>query len=67
MQVKTKETDGYEAVQLGFGNESLSNKPEKSCKANVTPKRFLKEIRCRCNNYQIGQELKADLSAGEAR
>jgi large subunit ribosomal protein L3 len=71
MQVKTKETDGYEAIQLGFGSkrESLSNKPAKghAKKANATPKRFLREIRgVDVANYQIGQELKADLfEAGE--
>lgn len=71
MQVKTKETDGYEAIQLGFGSkrESLSNKAAKghAKKANATPKRFLREIRgVDVANYQIGQELKADLfEAGE--
>lgn len=71
MQIKNMETDGYEAIQLGFGSkrESLSNKAQKghAKKANATPKRFLKEIRgVDVANYQIGQELKADLfEAGE--
>lgn len=45
-QVKTKENDGYEAIQLATveKKESRSNKPETGHlkKANTTPKRFLK-------------------------
>ena len=48
-QVKTAETDGYNAIQLAAFDkrEKLSNKPELGHlkKANVTPKRFVKEIR----------------------
>lgn len=65
-QIKTHQTDGYDAVQLGFGTkrEKLSNKPEVGhvAKANTTPKRFLREIRgVDINNYKLGQELKADI------
>ena len=48
-QVKTSEKDGYEAVQLGFGDvkENKLNKPEKGhfAKANVTAKKHLREFR----------------------
>ena len=48
-QVKTVETDGYNAIQLGFGDvkESKLNKPEKGhfAKANVAPKKHLREFR----------------------
>lgn len=70
-QVKTVETDGYEAIQLGFDDvrEKLSNKASvgHAKKANTAPKRFLKEIRgVDINNYVIGQEVKADIfEAGE--
>lgn len=65
-QIKTKETDGYEAIQLGFSTkrEKLSNKPQLGHlkKANTTPKRFLKEIRgVDISSYQLGQEIKADI------
>ena len=47
MQVKTVESDGYEAVQLGYQDkrEVLSNKPEKghADKAKTSPKRFIRE------------------------
>jgi large subunit ribosomal protein L3 len=70
-QIKTKQTDGYDAVQLGFDTkrEKLSNKPEigHAAKANTTPKRFLREIRgVDVSSYTLGQELKADtFEAGE--
>ena len=61
-QIKTKETDGYEAIQLGFDTkrEKLSNKALNGhlAKANTAPKRFLKEIRgVDVSKYELGQEL----------
>ena len=48
-QVKTVETDGYNAIQLGFEDvkESKINKPEKGhfAKANIAPKKHLREFR----------------------
>lgn len=70
-QIKNKQTDGYDAIQLGFSTkkEKLSNKPEMGhvAKANTTPKRFLREIRgVDVTSYTLGQEIKADLfEAGE--
>jgi large subunit ribosomal protein L3 len=70
-QIKTKETDGYDAVQLGFSSkrEKLTNKAEMGHlkKASATPKRFLKELRgVDVASYQLGQEIKADtFSVGE--
>lgn len=65
-QIKTVETDGYNAIQLAAFDkrEKLSNKPEQGHlkKANVTPKRFLKEIRnVDVSAYTLGQEIKADI------
>ena len=65
-QIKTTETDGYNAIQLAAFDkrEKLSNKPELGHlkKANVTPKRFVKEIRnVDVSAYTLGQELKADI------
>ena len=67
-QVKTEENDGYEAVQVGFGDirESLVNKPEKGHfdKAGVAVKRFVKEFRFdNAAEYTVGQEIKADIFA----
>lgn len=65
-QIKTTETDGYDAIQLGFDTkrEKLSNKAEKGhlAKANTAPKRFLKEIRgVDVSKYQLGQELTVEV------
>ena len=70
-QVKTIETDGYNAVQLGFGEvaEKKINKPEKGhfAKANLEPKKHLREFRLdSVENYKVGDEVKADIfAAGE--
>ena len=70
-QIKTKETDGYDAIQLATVDkkESRSNKPETGHlkKTNATPKRFLKEIRgASVSEYALGDVLKADtFAAGE--
>lgn len=71
-KVRTKEEDGYSAVQLAFGeiDPRKVNKPEKGhfAKAGVTPRRHVVEIRTLdANNYTLGQEINADLFvAGEA-
>ena len=70
-QVKTVETDGYNAIQLGFGDvkESKINKPEKGhfAKSKLTPKKHLREFRLdSVENINVGDELKADtFTAGD--
>ena len=65
-QVKTVETDGYNAIQLGFGDvkESKINKPEKGhfAKANIAPKKHLREFRVDEieEGVAVGTEVKAD-------
>ncbi len=65
MQVKTVESDGYKAIQVGMTDkkESRSNKPEmgRAKKANTTPKRFLKEIRDYEGTYNVGDVITASL------
>ena len=68
VQKKTVETDGYEAVQVGFGEvrEKLLNKPKKGhfAKAGVSLRRHLKEFRFEnVSEYEVGQEIKADVFA----
>ena len=65
-QVKTLENDGYEAVQLGFGEvkENKVNKPVKGhfAKSNVQPKKHLREFRLdSIEGIKVGDELKADV------
>jgi large subunit ribosomal protein L3 len=69
-QVKSTETDGYNAVQLGFGEvkEKHMNKPEKGhfAKAGVENKKHLREFRVDSIDVKVGDEVKADVfTAGE--
>ena len=70
-QVKTKQTDGYSAIQVGYGEvkpKSL-NRPLLGhlAKSSAPPVRHLNEYRTdSTGDYALGQEIKADIfSAGE--
>ena len=70
-QVKTVETDGYDAVQLGFGEVKAKrlNKPEMGhfAKSKLEAKKHLREFRLdSIENIKVGDEIKADIfAAGE--
>lgn len=77
LQKKTIETDGYEAIQIGFSEidkpevyeqgsklDPRSNKAERGHaeKANTTPKRYVREIRnAKIDEYEVGQEISVDV------
>lgn len=65
MQVKTVESDGYSAVQLGVVDKKEKNASKQAIghakRANTTPKRFLKELRNVDGDYTIGQTIRADV------
>lgn len=68
LQKKSVESDGYEAIQVGFEDkrEKLANKPEKGhvAKANTNPKRFVREFRgVDLSGYEVGQEVKVNIFA----
>ena len=68
VQKKTVEIDGYEAVQVGFGEkkEKLSNKPEMGHfkKAGVSVRKVLKELRLAdISALNVGDEIKCDVFA----
>ena len=71
LQKKTKETDGYEALQVGFEEkrETLVNKPQAGHfkKASASPKKFIQEVKGdELVKYQVGDALTVDLfQAGE--
>ncbi len=71
MQKKTVETDGYEAVQLGYESttEKRSNKPAvgHAAKANTAPKKYIREIRTSdMMEHEVGSEVTAGIfSAGD--
>lgn len=64
-QIKTKERDGYEAVQLGFkdAKESSKNKPELGhLKKSGAVKRILKEFRFdNAADYEVGKVVSCDV------
>ena len=66
VQKKTMETDGYEAVQMGYGDlkPNRVNKPMKGhfAKGDVAPKKHLKEFRMDdCTALNVGDIIKADV------
>lgn len=67
-QVKTPDTDGYSAVQLGFGLDKRLNSPERGHRrASGFMSRTLREVRTDdSSEFSVGQVLKADeFAAGE--
>lgn len=69
-QVKTVETDGYEAVQVGFmdAKPQRVNKPMTGhfAKAGVAPKKHLIEFRTEGEAYELGQQITvADFEEGK--
>lgn len=71
VQIKSEQTDGYEAIQIGFGQtrEKLINKPIQGHfkKADVSPLRLLQEFRVGdTGDYEVGGEITVDIfSVGE--
>ena len=66
LQKKTNETDGYEAIQLGYEDvkEHRANKPAigHAKKANTAPKHYIREIKAdEMMDLEVGAEVKADL------
>ena len=67
-QIRTRETDGYSAVQIGFGDIAgrKVNKPATGHfdRAGVTPRRHIVEIRTEAiSDYTLGQEITPDVFA----
>jgi large subunit ribosomal protein L3 len=63
VQVKTKDSDGYAALQLAFGEykERNANKPRQGhfAKAGVKPLQWLREVRvAKTDGFQVGQEIR---------
>ena len=66
-QIKTDATDGYDAVQLGFDDKKEKHTPSPMIghfkKANVTPKRILREVELNPADYKLGDVITADYFA----
>lgn len=66
VQIKTKEIDGYDSIQLGFGDvkDKHLNKPKKGHleKFKIENVKYLKEFRLNdTKKYEVGQKLGADI------
>jgi len=64
-QLKTKETDGYEAVQLGFDEKkkNRATKPEAghAAKANTVPHRLVREFRTAPEGLKLGANITVEI------
>lgn len=68
-QIRTKETDGYEAIQIAYGeiDPRKANKPATGHfkKAGVTPRRHVAEIRVNDTSaYEVGQDVTVEIFEG---
>jgi large subunit ribosomal protein L3 len=65
LQVKTKDKDGYDAIQVGYGRVKQKNvtKPLQGHfnRANKGFFRFVREFQTQSETYDVGQEIKADI------
>ena len=66
-QVKTLENDGYEAIQLGFGDVKRRNKPQAGHLKNSKLSRYLREVSTDdTSEFEVGQTIGVDIfEAGE--
>lgn len=63
VQIRTPETDGYSAVQLGYGRDRRPSRPAAGhyAKAGVEPARRLLEVRVEdVSGFEVGQEIKVE-------
>jgi large subunit ribosomal protein L3 len=62
VQIKTVESDGYNAIQVGFGNKKRVNDPDRGHMKRLGQFQFLREIRVdEPLSYEIGQKLGAEM------
>jgi large subunit ribosomal protein L3 len=65
LQVKTKDKDGYDAIQLGYGRVKQKNVTKPLLghfgKANKGSFRFVREFPVQAETYDVGQEITADI------
>jgi large subunit ribosomal protein L3 len=61
-QIKTRESDGYEAVQLGFGEAKRLNKPNAGHLKNSQHSRYLREVQADdVSEFNVGQTIAVDI------
>ncbi|MDE2843343.1 MAG: 50S ribosomal protein L3 [Chloroflexota bacterium] len=61
-QIKTSESDGYEAIQLGFDPVKKLNKPEAGHLKGGSPVRHLREVKADdVGEFELGQQISVDI------
>ena len=61
-QIKTKESDGYQAVQLGFDPVKKLNKPKSGHLKGSSPVRHLREVKADdVGEFELGQQIGVDI------
>jgi len=63
IQVKTREKDGYDAVQLGFGSSKRLNKAEKGHLRGLSDSPFLHEFRVPAGTAEVGERVDVGIMA----
>ena len=62
IQVKTMETDGYQALQLGFGEVKRVNRPLRGHMRNSRLSRYLREVKAEdVTEFRVGQTIGVDI------
>ena len=61
-QIKNQKTDGYNAIQLGFGVTKNLNKPERGHLKNNEPVKHLREVKTdSLDEYSVGQQISVEI------
>jgi len=61
-QIKNQKTDGYNAIQLGFGATKNLNKPERGHLKNNEPVKHLREVKTdSLDEYSVGQQISVEI------
>ena len=61
-QIKNQKTDGYNAIQLGFGAAKNLNKPERGHLKNNEPVKHLREVKTdSLDEYSVGQQINVEI------
>ena len=62
VQVKTKDNDGYEAIQVGFGDRKRVNSPQKGHMKNLGQFRYLRELKVdNASEWEAGKTVTVDI------
>lgn len=62
LQIKTKERDGYQAVQVGFGDRKRINSPRKGLMKEMGKFRYLRELKVdNVQEWEVGKKVGCEI------